>query len=209
MNGKITKNIAYIVEVVCAILFVYFYYGLQKMNRMQTKVIERLQEENANMSYKIENMIVLSKLQHSMEGRNVQDVWLYDKNNNISQFDELYRNGYRLGYFISEQSCSVCYQSFLNVLKEASNTIEKSKIVLICKFENRRNFQAFIKDHDLDFDVYRTEEDFGLFEEYNDYPIVFRITPDLRMENVIITDKTNHEMSNDYLKIMQTKLSNH
>ena len=33
-----------------------------------------------------------------MEGRNVQDVCLYDKNNNISQFDELYRNGYRLGF---------------------------------------------------------------------------------------------------------------
>ncbi|MBC8603072.1 hypothetical protein H8784_15255 [Parabacteroides acidifaciens] len=143
-----------------------------------------------------------------MEGRNIQNVCLYDRNNNRSQFDELYQNGYRLGYFISEQSCSACYKSFLNALKETSNIIGKNKIVLICKFGNRRNFQAFIKDHDLNLDIYRAEDDFGLFEEYNDYPIAFMITPDLRMENVIITDKTNHEISNDYLEIMQTKILN-
>lgn len=195
-------------EVICIVLFVYFYFGLQKINSMQKGEIERLREENANMSYKIENMIILSKLQHSMERKGVQNILLYDKDNNRVQFDGLYSDDYRLGYFISEQSCFVCYKSFFYILKETSNIIGKNKIALICKFKNRRNFQAFIKEHNLDFDIYRTEEDFGLFEEYNDYPFAFRITHGLWLENVIITDKTNFEMSNDYLNIVQAETQN-
>lgn len=178
----------------------------KKLVRMKDFQLKELQSSDTNDSYKLENITIISKLQHYAEGKKIPDCLLYRLEGDSLYLSSLCSNKKKLVYFFAEQSCAVCYLPFLEKLQEMSNVIGKENIILLAKFDKNRNLKAFIQDNKVTQEVYRLDRDLNIYPEYNDYALAFLLSQDMLIENVIITDKSNVELTNDYLKIIQQRL---
>ena len=89
-----------------------------------------------------------------------------------------------------------------------SKKIGKEHIVVIGKFEERRSFKLFLQDltSNNDLTIYQTKTEFNIYPEYNEYALAFQVTKDLAINNICITDKSNTELSADYLKLIEKKI---
>ena len=93
---------------------------------------------------------------------------------------------------------------------ELSKKIGKEHIVVIGKFEERRSFKLFLQDltSNNNLTIYQTKTEFNIYPEYNEYALAFQVTKDLAINNICITDKSNTELSADYLKLIEKKFNN-
>lgn len=174
--------------------------------RMKDIQLKELQSSGTNDSYKLENITIISKLQHYAEGKKIEDCMLYKQDGDSLHLSSLCSDKKKLVYFFAEQSCAVCYIPFLEKLQKAAEIVGKENIILLAKFDKNRNLKAFIQDNKVISEVYRMEGHLNIYPEYNDYALAFLLSKDMQIENVIITDKSNVELSNDYLKIIQKRL---
>mgnify|MGYP000018399253 FL=1 len=170
---------------------------------------EELQNLNAEQSYVLENITILSKLQHFAEGHNLENYTLYTTDGDSCELKDVCK-GEKLIYYFSEQGCQVCYQPFLKKLVELSKKIGKEHIVVIGKFEERRSFKLFLQNltPNNDLTIYQTKTELNIYPEYNEYALAFQVTKDLAINNICITDKSNTELSADYLKLIEKKFNN-
>lgn len=178
----------------------------KKQGKMKDIQLKELQTSGADNSYKLENITIISKLQHYAEGQKIMDRLIFKQEGDSVLLSSLCSDKKKLVYFFAEQSCAVCYIPFLEKLQRMADVVGKENVILLAKFDKSRNLKAFIQENKITLDVYRMEEDLNIYPEYNDYALAFLLSRDMLIENIIITDKSNVELSNDYLKIVQHKL---
>lgn len=194
--------------ILLSLLLYLFYFvreekGLVKMKDAQLK---EFQISNTEDRYKLENITIISKLQHYAEGLKISDCNVYKQNGDTLSLRDLCSERRKLFYFFSEQSCAVCYIHFLKKLKNVADIVGKENVILLAKFDKNRSLKAFIKENNITQDIYRMDVDLNIYPEYNDYALAFLLSKDMQIENVIITDKSNVDLSNDYLKIIQQRV---
>lgn len=171
--------------------------------------IEVLQKENINQSFLLENISVISRLQHYAEGDTLDNYILYTLDGDSCWIKDLCIKK-KIVYYFSEQSCQICYLPFLKKINDLSKKIGRENILVIGKFSKKRSFQLFLQDLDfkIDIDIFRTVKDFNIYPEYNDYAQAFLLKKDLVIDNICITDKSNKEQSDNYLKIIEKNFLN-
>ena len=152
----------------------------------------------------LENITVISKLQHYAEGRSVDNYTLYSADGDSCKLQDVCKEK-KLVYYLSEQGCQICYQPFLEKLNDLADKIGKENIVVIAKFSEKRVFKLFLQDLDFEMKpaVYQCRTDFDIYPEYNDYAMAFLLAKDLVIDNICITDKSNTKLSGDYLKLIE------
>lgn len=200
------KRGLYAIIVVLVITIGYLAYVLdaeKKIIRQHVNELTELQGMMADQSYKLENITIISKLQHYAEGRTLDNYTLYSANGDSCRLRDVCKDK-KLVYYLSEQGCQTCYLPFLKRVNELADTIGKEKILVIAKFSERRAFKLFLQDlgFDLKLIVYQTRTDFDIYPEYNDYAMAFMLGQDLEIDNICITDKSNTALSGDYLKLI-------
>lgn len=176
--------------------------------KMKDTQLKELQFSSSEDRYKLENITIMSKLQHYAEGRKIVDCTIYKQNEDSLSLSDLCSERKKLFYFFSEQSCAICYIPFLEKLKDIAEVVGKENIILLAKFDKNRSLKAFAEENNITQDIYRMDVDLNIYPEYNDYALAFLLTHNMQIENVIITDKSNVELSNDYLKIIQQRIQN-
>lgn len=201
------KQVLYGIIAVLVIAVGYLIYALETEKQILKESINELAELQgvmADQSYELENITVISKLQHYAEGRSVDNYTLYSADGDSCKLQDVCKEK-KLVYYLSEQGCQICYQPFLEKLNDLADKIGKENIVVIAKFSEKRVFKLFLQDLDFEMKpaVYQCRTDFDIYPEYNDYAMAFLLAKDLVIDNICITDKSNTKLSGDYLKLIE------
>ena len=202
MDKSCFKIIPFFLLIIGLLTYLFFL----KMNEANNYKVQIgiLQKSEADQSYLLENISIISKLQHYAEGSHLENYTLYTTTDDSCKLQDLCCSK-KLVYYFSEQGCKSCYLPFLKKLNDLSDMLGKDNVVIICKFTKKRAFHLFIQDLDFKLtpNVYWSKCDLKIFPEYNDYALAFWLSSDLIIDNVCITDKSNVELSSDYLKIIE------
>lgn len=187
----------------------YLFYSVREEKQQVKKKDTQLKELQFSASenrYRLENITIISKLQHYAEGQIITDCTIYKQNGDTLYLSDLCSDRRKLVYFFSEQSCATCYIPFLEKLNKIAGVIGKENVILLAKFDKSRSLKTFALENNITLEMYRMDMDLNIYPEYNDYAMAFLLSRDMKIENVIITDKSNVELSNDYLKIIQQRI---
>lgn len=201
------KQVLYGIIAVLLIAVGYLIYALETEKQILKESVNELTELQgvmADQSYELENITVISKLQHYAEGRSVDNYTLYSVDGDSCKLQDVCKEK-KLVYYLSEQGCQICYLPFLEKLNDLADEIGKENIVVIAKFSEKRAFKLFLQDLDFEMKpaVYQSRTDFDIYPEYNDYAMAFLLAKDLVIDNICITDKSNTKLSGDYLKLIE------
>ncbi|MBE6301160.1 MAG: hypothetical protein E7085_04800 [Parabacteroides distasonis] len=192
-----------VIFVLLAIFLSYFSIKNQHLVKEKNQQIEKLQELDAEKQYVIENLAVISKLQYFAEGKIVKDILLYKENKDSISLGKLLSENPKLIYYFSEQSCTVCSLPFLKKVSELAGRIGKEQVIVIGKFQNHRSYQSFLQENAIGLEVFRIDRDLDIFPEYNDYAMAFMLSDNRIIDKLIIVDKTNVLLSDNYLKLVE------
>ncbi len=162
--------------------------------------ISLLQRQNT----RLENLKTLSKLQHAGEGEVLKDIYVYDGDGDSIHFSRLLDDTKKIVFFFSEYSCSSCYTPFMKKMTEMYEEL-KDKVIIVAGVESKRDFKIYMEDKKIPFAVYRTSKNFNIFPEFNDYSLVFLISRNMVIDNLMIIDQSNKEYIDNYLLIMNKK----
>ena len=164
------KQVLYGIIAVLLIAVGYLIYALETEKQILKESINELAELQgvmADQSYELENITVISKLQHYAEGRSVDNYTLYSADGDSCKLQDVCKEK-KLVYYLSEQGCQICYQPFLEKLNDLADKIGKENIVVIAKFSEKRVFKLFLQDLDFEMKpaVYQCRTDFDIYPEY-------------------------------------------
>lgn len=181
-------------------------FTLYKYKTELDRSIEKYWNCHFQLNYIIDNidkLTTLSILQYHAENQTVENIKLYSKNNKNIFLSDIVSNSPKLIFYYSEKGCSACYEPFLYRLDSISNSIGIENIIVISDFSNHRSFTVATKNKFNNLNIYRTEEKIKIIndKEYN-YAYSFLIKSDMIANKVIITDKSNTNISNEYLNYM-------
>lgn len=200
------KHTVFLVVTIFAIIAISFWIFKSEKTKLesQKKQIENLQKSNAELTNIIENIAVISKLQHYAEGHTLKNYTLHTIEGDTLKLKDLCKEK-KLIYYFSEQGCQLCYLPFLKKLTDLYRRTGKENIIIIGKFKERRAFKLFLQDLNTEVKphIYQSKKDFEIYPEYNDYAQIFQLTEDLVINNICITDKSNTKISDDYLKLIE------
>lgn len=200
------NNIFFLIVITFLIIgfLVYDVHTKKVISERYMNQIEELQHSNAGLTYMLENVVVISKLQHYAEGRTLKNYTLHTVLGDTCKLKDLC-NGRKLIYYFSGQGCQTCYLPVLNKLTDLSEKIGKENMIVIGMFKEKRAFKLFLQDlnPDVGFTIYQSEKEFDIYPDYNDYAQFFQLTNDLVINNICITDKSNVELSDNYLKLVE------
>lgn len=166
----------------------------------KSNYLSMLQRKNSQL----ENLKILSKLQHAGEGEILKDIYIYKVQDDSICFSQLLNDFDNIVFFFSEYSCSSCYIPFMKKLTEMYEEL-KDKVIIVAGFESERDFKIYMEDKNFPFTIYRTRKNFSIFPEYNDYPLAFLTNKNMVIDNLMIIDQSNKEHIDDYLSIINKK----
>lgn len=190
-----------IIIIILVLSLVFLYYGKQR-NHQENSNIERQQRL---LEQRVDNLRILSKLQHYGEGKSIKDIYLYTLNKDSVLFSRLIGNENKLVFYFSEFGCSSCYLPFLQKLSKIDKKLKNSTII-IADFNSARDFKIFKNEHKIEVPVYRIKTNLGLYPEYNDYALAFLISERMIIDNLMIIDYSNRNYIDDYLAILESKI---
>lgn len=133
-----------IIIIILVLSLVFLYYGKQR-NHQENSNIERQQKL---LEQRVDNLQILSKLQHYGEGKSIRDIYLYTLNKDSVLFSRLIGNENKLVFYFSEFGCSSCYLPFLQKLSKIDKKLKNSTII-IAGFNSARDFKIFKNEHKI------------------------------------------------------------
>ena len=200
---ELSNNLLPVIFVLLAILLSCFSIKNQNLVKEKNIQIEKLKELDVEKQYIVENLAVISKLQYFAEGKKIDNCMLYKENKDSLHLLDLLSDKPKLVYFFSEQSCTVCSHPFLKKIVNLSEKIGKENVLIVGKFLNHRNYKSFLQDNIIEHEIYRIGCDLNLFPEYNDYAMAFLLSNNRIIDKLIIVDKTNVLLSDNYIKLIE------
>lgn len=122
----------------------------------------------------------------------------------VNGLDTIYFEGFfkdnspKLFFLTGYKSCESCLDKELSRLKDNSEV----KLVVISDFLMEEELRYFWKLNNLKLPLYFTQiENFGLDRDVLSYPSYFLISKDLKIRNLIITEKSDpFEFVDEYFK---------
>lgn len=169
-------------------------------DQQSTKYASQLQRQTTQL----ENLRILSQLQHSGEGNRLENIYMYDMQGDSIRFSQVLDETDKIVFFFSENGCSSCYTPFLEKITTMRDEL-KDKLIVVAGFENRRDLKIYLEDKDIPFEKYRVKANFNIFPEYNDYSLAFLINKNMVIDNLMIIDQSNKGYIDDYLQIINLK----
>lgn len=186
-------------------IYMFYYIHVQKRNMEYIKTqLWQTQQNEAEINYKLENITLISKMQHYAERKKIKNMTLYTLEGDTLSLQQLVSNENKLVMYFSERGCSMCYETFIENL-QLSN-IDPMKIIILAEYQEGRSLKIKWKDNSLP--VYRITEPLDVLSPNDEYALSFLLNKDMCAENLIVIDKSNTSLTKDYLKIMQKLFSN-
>ena len=165
-----------------------------KRNLSEDKNTQKLEQQDV----KLENLRILSKLQHYGEGKTIKNVFLFlDKGDSIP-LRQVIGDDEKIVFYFSQYGCTSCYQPFWDKVLEQNNKW-KNDMLILAFFENGKDFKMFMNERSSNIPVYRINEGLQLFPDYDDYSYVFKTTSSLIVDNLFVLSHSNVEYMDDYL----------
>ena len=198
-----SNNILFGVIILVAVMNLFLLLQIKDKNR----TIHGVKQEAANHLFKsdqqlqiLENVKVLSKMQHYIERKPLGNLVLYKMVNDSLFLNDILDEDNKLFFFFSCKGCAPCYEPFLKKLDELAKEVGSDRIVVLAEFFNNRDLKSFWSYNNLN--VYRINSDLKVFPSKSSYALAFLLNKDRFIENVIIVDKSNIQLTDDYLKVI-------
>lgn len=166
----------------------------------ETKYMQKLELQDV----KLENLRILSKLQHYGEGKTIKNVYLHLGKGDSIPLKQIIGEEEKVVFYFSQYGCSSCYQPFWDKVLEQKDKWGKD-ILILAFFENGKDFKMFMNERSDGIPVYRINEGLQLFSDYDDYSYVFRTSSSLVVDNLFVLSHSNVEYMDDYLSVVSPK----
>lgn len=166
----------------------------------ESKYIQKLELQDV----KLENLRILSKLQHYGEGKTIKNVYLHLGKEDSVPLKQMIGEEEKIIFYFSQYGCSSCYQPFWNKVLEQKDKWGKDMLILAF-FENGKDFKMFMNEKSDGIPVYRINEGLQLFPDYEDYSYVFKTSSSLVVDNLFVLSHSNVEYMDDYLSVVSPK----
>lgn len=176
-----------------------FFCSCGQRESAESKYIQKLEQQDA----KLENLRILSKLQHYGEGKTIRNVYLHLGKEDSVPLKQMIGEEKIIFYF-SQYGCSSCYQPFWDKVLEQKDKWGKDMLILAF-FENGKDFKMFMNEKSDGIPVYRINEGLQLFPDYEDYSYVFKTSSSLVVDNLFVLSHSNVEYMDDYLSVVSSK----
>lgn len=197
------KFYKYIIAILIAfnIITIYSLYT----NRNQLNMIaNKYWEYDFQINHLLDNrnkLITFHKIQYYAENCLINNIKLYNRDNKELFLQNILSHSPQFIYYFSEKGCTGCFEPFLYKLDSLSNSIGSDNIIVISEFSNNRSFKKFIENKFNKINIYRTKEKLGIIniQDY-EYAYAFLTDSNRKAHKVIITDKSNVDFTDEYLK---------
>ena len=158
---------------------------------------QMLYRQNKTLGQEMRNNDIIVKKQHWFEGKRMEDMVLVDfYSKDTLSLSSLLSMKRTLFLFISEESCTTCYLSYLD-----------RRVILLADYKNLIGLKTLLLDHEISIKVYSIIKSNDLFKN-NTEPISFLLTKEQCIDNVFVHHMSNSSQVEDYLKIMEERLLN-
>lgn len=145
------------------------------------------QSESDIKTHTLENLKAISKIQYLAEDMTVQNISLYNINNNDScRLTSKLANKYKLIYYFSNKGCPGCHEPIILKLDEIGKKIGYDKIIILANFETKRHLNTYWLNKPSLLLIHRISNDLGLFNILDDshYAYAFLLNSDLSPVNL-------------------------
>lgn len=114
----------------CILFFLLIFCSCGKSKESKEECREKLKQQEVQL----ENLRILSKLQHYGEGKRINNVFLYLGKEDSISLEKTIGCDEKFVFYFSQYSCSSCYQPFWNKVLKYKNEW-KEKMVILAFFE--------------------------------------------------------------------------
>lgn len=184
----------------CFLLVIFVFFSCRQDQSSVCKYMEKIEQQDVEL----ENLRILSKLQHYGEGKSIKDVFLYSGKEDSVSLRKMIGDEEKFVFYFSQYGCSSCYEPFWNKILKQKDKWEKD-ILILALFENEKDFKMFMSEKSDSIPVYRINEGLQLFSDYDDYSYVFKTSSSLIVDNLLILNHSNVEYMDDYLFVVFSK----
>lgn len=148
-----------------------------------------------------------SLFQFKYNDRILSDFIIMDVNNTPHNLSSIFNGDeFKLILKVSNKNCTPCIDIELENLYRMSERIGMNKIIVLCEYDNIREFSAYFKTFQYPFACFYTESgNFHDILEQENVPFVFIMDRNLRIRNLFIPSKDLTDYSNTYYSIMAEK----
>lgn len=159
------------------------------------------------------SMVKMLKINEQLQFQNKNKQFLKNillttgDNNKIMLSSILKSDKPKLVFFYSQLNCQVCVDTEIEKLKMFSKIIGIDNIVIICSYENRKDFLIFKKINNLNLKIYNLglKNTLGLpLEKYN-IPFLFMANSKFRAQDIFVPFKGFPSISDMYYKFILDK----
>ena len=170
---------------------------------------QMLYQQNKTLGQEMRNNDIIVKKQHWFEGKRMEDMVLVDfYSKDTLSLSSLLSMKRTLFLFISEESCTTCYLSYLKQINRLAKKQDLNRrIILLADYKNLIGLKTLLLDHEISIKVYSIIKSNDLFKN-NTEPISFLLTKEQCIDNVFVHHMSNSSQVEDYLKIMEERLLN-
>jgi hypothetical protein len=123
---------------------------------------------------------------------------------NVSLHSLLKQDKPVLFFRFKENDCDACVRNATQILSDIAEHFPEIDLAILSGYGNVRQFYAYVQAENHQLNIYNVDH-LPLPVDEQDVPYFFILTPELKMQNVFIPDKSDPMLTAQYLDVMQKK----
>lgn len=186
-------------------LFFQFIFSLFmiKENFKYKNIVNKTEIENICLKQEIKQIKQNSLYHYKIKGNRLNQGLVFKDRVGVGMDLEHFLVGTDFILYIPRQTCPSCYEDILERIPDIRKMLN-DRLKIICFRDDIRKVTVYsqIKEkEDVVFYVNQGDLFPGINNLPHDIPFIFRITPDLKIDSLFLTDKNDIEYLLDYFKI--------